>query len=182
MPFNAPVIPFRARVEYHPISAADLSRLHQFGPTVLACIFLGYALHAGRIWKGDILVSDTEDLEQMDASELHARRLNAKEVLTPMKDENFIFPITDGTIKITGGDRDLRTSTLIQDSPDKGEEQDYIRGQSKRSSSTPRQNSSWYDGEAKGDFWSISGDFIYRHHVEPQSNCTCRLKNHSLSH
>ena len=26
--------------------------------------------------------------------------------------------------------------------------------------------SSWYDGEAKGDFWSISGDFIHRHHVE----------------
>ena len=34
-------------VEYHHISANDLSRLHQFGPKVLPCVFFGYALHAG---------------------------------------------------------------------------------------------------------------------------------------
>ena len=38
-PFKGPVIPFGAMVEYHPISAKDLSRLHQFGPTVLPGIF-----------------------------------------------------------------------------------------------------------------------------------------------
>ena len=36
------------------------------------------------------MVEDIEELEEMDASEFHARRLNAKEVLTPMKDEIFI--------------------------------------------------------------------------------------------
>ena len=46
MPFNGSVIPFEAMVEYHPISAKDLSRLHQFGPTVLPGIFVGYALNA----------------------------------------------------------------------------------------------------------------------------------------
>ena len=25
-----------------------------------------------------------------------------------------------------------------------------------------------YDGEARNDLWSITGDFIYRHHVEPR--------------
>ena len=90
-PFNGPVIPFGATVEYHPISAKDLSRLHQFGLEILPGIFLGYVLYAGGIWKGDIMVADIEELEQMDASQLHARRLNAKEVLTPMKGENFIF-------------------------------------------------------------------------------------------
>ena len=30
MPFNGPVIPFGAMFEYHPISAKDQSRLHQF--------------------------------------------------------------------------------------------------------------------------------------------------------
>ena len=35
MAFNGPVIPFGAMVEYHPHSAKDLSRLHQFGPKVL---------------------------------------------------------------------------------------------------------------------------------------------------
>ena len=70
-------------VEYHPISAKDISRLHQFSKKVLLGIFFGYALHAGGIWKGGILVADIEELEEMDASELHARRLHAKEVLTP---------------------------------------------------------------------------------------------------
>ena len=40
------------------------------------------------IWKGDILVADIEELEQMDASEIYAKRFNAKEVLTPMSDES----------------------------------------------------------------------------------------------
>ena len=31
MPFNGPVTPFGAMVEYHPISAKDTSRLHPFG-------------------------------------------------------------------------------------------------------------------------------------------------------
>ena len=35
--------------------------------------------------------ADIEELEEMDASELHARRLNAKEVLTPMKSDNYIY-------------------------------------------------------------------------------------------
>ena len=50
------------------------------------------------------MVADIEELEKMDASEIHARRLNAKEVLTPMKGEKITFPIADGTVKISGGD------------------------------------------------------------------------------
>ena len=118
MPFNGPVIPSGAMVEYHPISAKDQSRLHQFGKQVLPGKFLGHALYAGRIWKGDIVVADIEKMEEMDASEFHARRLNAKEVLTPTKGENFRFKVAGGTVKISGGDQDLRTSTLIWDSPD----------------------------------------------------------------
>ena len=41
------VIPFGSMVEYHPISAKDLSRLHQLGSKVLPGIFLSYALYAG---------------------------------------------------------------------------------------------------------------------------------------
>ena len=57
------------------------------------------------------MVADIEELEQKDAFELHARRLNAKEVLTPLKGENFIFPIADGTVKISRGCQRLRTPT-----------------------------------------------------------------------
>ena len=49
-------------------------------------------------WKGG-MVANIEDLEKMDASEIHARRLNAKEVLTTMNCEMFIFPVADGTGK-----------------------------------------------------------------------------------
>ena len=45
------------------------------------------------------MVADIEELEEMDASELHARRFNAKEVLTPMKSDNLIFPVADGTVR-----------------------------------------------------------------------------------
>ena len=90
MPFNGPVIPFGAMVEYHPISAKDQSILHQFGAKSPGLgIFLGYALHAGGIWRGDIMVADIEELEEMDASELHARRLNAKAVLPPREGDSF---------------------------------------------------------------------------------------------
>ena len=60
MPSNGPVIPFGAMVDYHPIYAKDQSRLHQFGSKVLLGIFLGYALYAEGIWKGDIMVADIE--------------------------------------------------------------------------------------------------------------------------
>ena len=45
--FNGPIVPFGAMIDYHPISAEDLSRLHLVGPKVMPGIFLGYALHAG---------------------------------------------------------------------------------------------------------------------------------------
>ena len=121
MPFNGPITPFGAMVEYHPISAKDISRQHQFSPKVLPGLFLGYVLYAGGIWKGDIMIADVEELEEIDASELYARRLNAKEVLTPMRGDNFIFSVADGTVKISGGDQRLRTSTLIRPRPIQGE-------------------------------------------------------------
>ena len=46
-PFKGPIIPFGSLVEYHPITAKDQSRIHQFGKNVLLGLFLGYALYAG---------------------------------------------------------------------------------------------------------------------------------------
>ena len=110
------------------------------------------------------MIVDTEELGEMDASEFHVRRLNAKEVLTSIKRRNFIFPVEDGRVKISGEDQDLRTYILIQDSPDRGEEQDNIRWESDKSSSILQQDSSWYAREVNSDFWSILGYFINRHH------------------
>ena len=72
------IVPFGSKVEYYPVTAKDQSRIHQFGKKVLPGLFLGYALYAGEIWKGDVLVADIEVLESMDASEIYSKRLNAK--------------------------------------------------------------------------------------------------------
>ena len=71
-------VPFGSLVGYYPVSPKDQSRIHQFGKKVLPGLFLAYALYAGGIWKGDILVADIEELETMDASEIYSNRLNAK--------------------------------------------------------------------------------------------------------
>ena len=99
-PFKGPVIPFVAMVEYHPISARDQSRPHQFGKQISPGIFLGCELIAGRIGKGDFLIADLEYLENLHASEIYPRRTNAKEVLISQKRDEFIFPAADGTAKI----------------------------------------------------------------------------------
>ena len=110
-PFTGRVIPFGAMVEHHPISAKDQSRPHQFGKEILPEIFIGYLLIAKRIRIGDILVADIEELKNMDASEIHPRRINAKEVLSSQRSEYFIFPIADGTAKWSGKDHDFRQPT-----------------------------------------------------------------------
>ena len=78
-------------VECYPISPKDQSRIHQFGKKALPGLFFGYALYAGRIWKGDMIVADIEELETMDASEIYSKRLNGKEVMCPQKMENSYF-------------------------------------------------------------------------------------------
>ena len=166
-PFKGPIIPFGSLVEYHPKTAKDQSRIHQFGKKVLPGLFLGYALYAGGIWKGDVLVADFEELETMDASEIYSKRLNAKEVIFPNDKGEFIFPIADGRIKTLGGDQDLRTSTLVRHRPIQGESHLDFLGESE--GSLPPPHDSFPDaGEAINDFWSMSGNFIYRHHVEPR--------------
>ena len=71
--FKGPVIPFGAQVEYLSNSESDKARIHQFGKKVLPGFFFGYALIAGRIWKGDILNADIEELEYLDAAEMYPR-------------------------------------------------------------------------------------------------------------
>ena len=104
----------------------------------------------------------------MDASELYARRLNAKDVLAPMKGD--IFPSrrwnsqnpwrrsTSETIPFNQGSSSTRRGTRSFSR--------RIRG---LSSPNPLQDdSARHDAEAQNDSWSFTGDFIYRHHVEPR--------------
>ena len=101
----------------------------------------------------------------MDASEIYSRRLNAKEAIFPNEKKEFIFPIVDGRINPLGRDQDLRTSTLVRHRPTQGESNIDFLGESEGSLPQPH-DSLPVAGEAVNDFWSMSGNFIYRHHVE----------------
>ena len=83
------------------------------------------------------------------------------------KQGEFIFPIADGRIKTLGGDQDLRTPTLVRHRPIQGESNIDFLGESEGSLPQPH-DSFPVAGEAMNDFWSMSGSFIYRHHVEPR--------------
>ena len=164
---ECPLTDQRYRLEQWSIITLSMRKTYRdninFGKKVLPGIFFGCVFYAGRLWKGDIVVADIAELEEMDASELHARRLNAKEVLTPMKGDTFIFPVADGTVKVSGGDQRLRTSTLIRDRPERGEEQEVFRGESDGLYSPHPLQDARDDAEAKNDFWS----FAERFHLSP---------------
>ena len=162
-PFKEPIIPFGSLVDYHPITAKDQSRIHQFGKKVLPGLFLGYALYARGIWKGDVLIADFEELETMDASEIYSKRLNAKEETFPKQGE-FVFPIADGLIWRRSGPEKIHLGTA---STLQGETNIDFLGESE--GCLPQPHDSLPDaGEAIHDFWSTSGSFIYLHHVEPR--------------
>ena len=82
--------------------------------------------------------------------------------------EKFIFPIPDGRTCTLGGDQELRTSTLIRDHSIRRESQRDFLGESEGSPLPPPQDSLPDASEAIDDFWAMSGNFIYRHHVEPR--------------
>ena len=109
--FKGPIIPFGARVEYHPIQY----EINQDFISLARRSYLGFYsdLHRlqGRIWKGDVSI---EELGKLDASEIHARRLNAKEITTSKRGDNFICPFADGTAKLCGRPHEVRESTPRQ--------------------------------------------------------------------
>ena len=125
-------------VEYHPISARDQSRLHQFGKKVLPGIFLGYELIAGRSWKDTFYVN----LECWDQN-------------TP----------SNSPKAPSGRDYDFQESTLRREQTEWIQVfSEKLQGESGESQTTEPKD----DVEARRDFWSIQGDFIYHHHNEPR--------------
>ena len=69
----------------------------------------------------DILVADIEELEEMDASEIYSKRTQCKRGDIPKENGKFIVAAADGRNKLSGGDQELRTHTLIREHPIRGE-------------------------------------------------------------
>ena len=88
-------------------------------------------------------------------------------MIFPKEKGKFIFPVADGRNKLPRGDQDLRTSTSIRQRPIQGESHLDFLGESE--GCLPPPHDSFPDaGEAINDFWSMSGHFVCRHHVEPR--------------
>ena len=84
--------------------------------------------------------------------------------------------------KISGGDRRLRPSTLIQDRPERGEEQEILQGESGGISSPSHKKWTQHKMMRKlkvtSGLWQESSFIIIT--WNPGSNCTCRKKNQFL--
>ena len=100
----------------------------------------------------------------MDASEIHPRRINAREVLVSQKGEEVIFPTADGTAKSSGRDYEFRVPTPRREHTVGSED---LSGELQGEPGEPQPTESKDDAEARADFWSIQGD-SYRHHTEPR--------------
>ena len=90
--------------EYHPISAKDLSRLHQFGHKVLPGVFLGNVLYAVR--------SGKETFWSQTSRSWKGRTHQKSTQETPKVVTIFKFPIADGKVKLSGGEHVLRTLNM----------------------------------------------------------------------
>ena len=165
-PFKGPIIPFGAMVEYHPISARGLSRIHQFGKKVSPGIFLGFELIAGRFWEGDIRIADFRRFgKSWRIRNLSSKNQPERSIWQHKKDDDFIFPVADGTAKLSGRDYELREPTPKRE-PTVRSEHFSRELQSESGESQPTESTD--DVEVCADFRWIQGDFIYRHHNEPR--------------
>ena len=74
---DGPSILFRSLVEYIPITAKDMSRVHQFGTKTNERNITGAFPRSGRGWSGelDLMIADVEELQESEASETQVERL-----------------------------------------------------------------------------------------------------------
>ena len=95
----------------------------------------------------------------MDASEIHARRLDAKEVLMPKNGDSRSQMEQSSCLK------EIKFSKDPLDHPARGgEDNEDLR----RESDGSQPSDTLTDTEAQNDFWTVSGNYIYRHHTEPR--------------
>ena len=140
-------------------------------------IFIGYVLYAGESRKKiswsptrylggrrqDILVADSEELENSDTSEIHAQKLNAKEVLV-LPNPVTRYSISLSQIEQSCWQEEIRYSESNQDETVRGEEHsDILQGESDGSQLSDQQAD---DTEVRDGFWSFSRNHIYRHHLQ----------------
>ena len=81
------------------------------------------------------------------------------------KDGEFVFLVADGSATLSGRDYEFQEPTQTREHTVRGEN---LSGESQGDREEFRPEESEDDEEAREDLWSVQGDIIYRHHVEPR--------------
>ena len=115
--------------------------------------------------EGDILVADVEELEHLDVSEIHARRLNAKEVLMPKTGAEFLFPFRRWNSQV-GGKRSVFSGKSTQFRNAVHEERSTTVFF--KETGLNHQTSKLMTQKRETISESFSGSHINRHHVQPR--------------
>ena len=181
--FTGPIIPFGAEVTYKPITDKDKERLHKYGRKELNGIFVGYAQHAGGGWTGDLLLVDSEEIEDAESvSDIYIKRFKAQEVNPTKIADNFRFPLAQGDLRQPGAQPRTRRSRSrgkpLQE--DSSEESEGSQKEEESDTGTSTENSegeSKQDGDdsdtvpetGEPDTWTLTPDVLIRHHVNPRT-------------
>ena len=121
-----------------------------------------------RIWTGDILIADLEDLEKLDASNIYPRRIKASRQRKCLSARKVMNSFTQSQME----QQNCQEETTNSEHPLQGENNlegvkipvEKLKANRK---SLNRQNKQM-TLKPVDFFGSIQGDFIYRHHNEPQ--------------
>ena len=165
-PLIGPIIPFGSLVEYYPISAKDQSRMHQIGKKILPGLFLGCALYAGEIGRVTFGLRTLRSWKRWTHLKSTRKDSMRKRWLFPKEEGKFIFQsqMDESNPWRRSGIENIHLDTAATNS----------RRRSRRFSWRIRRVSSTTSWLISGCRWSdkwllvMSGNFIYRHHVEPR--------------
>ena len=162
-----PMIPFRSLVEYHPIIKKKPIKNSSIWKESFTWIVPRIRSVRGENlegWRADRRLWGVGDDGRVGNL---IEKSQCERVDISQRKRKIYFHIADERIKILGGDQDLRTSILVRPRPTQRRCNIDVLGKSARSL-PPLHDSFPEVSEAMNDFRSMSGNFIYRHHVEPR--------------
>ena len=150
--FNSgPIVPFGAEIHHTPISQKDKQRPNQFGKKMLPSICMDRALRVGGC-TGDWLIADWEDIEYLPATGVHVKRFKSQEVGIITVPRKHMFPCAGG---VAGNFK-----------------KKALKARATWKQATKSHQQLVLSTEDEDDFWSMSGEKIYRHHVAPRESTT----------
>ena len=154
-------------VEYYPISARSQARLHQFGKGGSYQVsFWDMPWSRAEFGKEIFWLLTLKNWKFGCIGNL-SPEIECKRSLDNSQNREFVFSVTDGTAKLLGRDNEFQEPTPRREQTVKRERESFSgdsQGEAEESQPTEARD----DIEARREFWSILGDFIFRHHIEPR--------------